>query len=204
MPQSPWYTPASEDEEEDMSSDEDIEAPYFAPKSAYTTPPNEDLRVGYYAMSKEDKPTQPSASESSGEDSVPDLIDLKEEHQPPAVPQKRAVHPTTLGLDKKKSLPEPTPLLSPTSKGKPGKPAVEVPLVTTEHVPEEEIIHIDDDRKPNPLQCMQQQFMHAPSHDHCTSCLLATNTICCDRQPPKVPERQEAQEQGKKKRSLAE
>ena len=56
IPQSPQYTPASEDEE-DMSSDEDIEAPYLAPKSANTTPPNEDLRTGYYAVSKEDQPT---------------------------------------------------------------------------------------------------------------------------------------------------
>ena len=46
-PQSPQYMPASEDEEEDMSSDKNIEAPYLTPKSANTTPPNEDLRAGY-------------------------------------------------------------------------------------------------------------------------------------------------------------
>ena len=157
VPQSPQYIPANEDEEEDMSSDEDIEAPYLLPKSANATPPNEDLRTGYYAMSQEDQPTQPPASESSGEESVPDLVDLQEEHQPPPVPPKRAVHPATLRLDKRQSLLQPTPLLSPTSKGKPGKSAITVPLVSVEQVPEEEIIHIDDDREPSPLQCMRQQ-----------------------------------------------
>ena len=78
VPKSPQYMPANEDEEEEMSSDEDIEAPYLAPKSVNTTPPNKDLRAGYYAVSKEDQPTQPPASESSGEDSFPDLINLQE------------------------------------------------------------------------------------------------------------------------------
>ena len=87
VPQSPQYTPSSENEEEDMSSDEDIEAPCLAPKNASTTLLNEDLRAGYNTVTKEDQPTRPPTSESSGEKSVPDLIDLQEEHQPPPVPQ---------------------------------------------------------------------------------------------------------------------
>ena len=156
VPSSPQYVPASDDEEENMSSDEDLEAPYLAPRIADIAPLNEDLRVDYYAVPpKEDQPTQPPMPESSGNNSVPDLIDLQEESQLPPVPPKRAACSTTLGLDNGQSLPEPTPVVSPTSKGKPGKPAVAVPLVSVERVHEEEIIHVDNDRESSPLQCMQ-------------------------------------------------
>ena len=154
VPSSPQYVPASDDEGE-MSSDEDQEAPYLAPREA---PPNEDLKAGYYTIPpRKDQLTQPSTSESSGDDSVPDLIGLQEESQPPPVPPKRATHPTTLGLDKKQSLQEPALVVSPTSKGKSGKPAIAIPLVTVQPVREEEIVHTDDDRESSPLQHMQQQ-----------------------------------------------
>ena len=116
------------------------EASYLAPREA-DAPPNEDLKAGYYAIPpREDQLTQPFTSESSGDDSFPDLIDLQEENQPPPVPPKRVTCPTTLGLDKKQGLPEPAPVVFPTSKGKLGKPAKAVALVTVQPVCEEEII----------------------------------------------------------------
>ena len=60
VPQSPKYIPA--DEDEDMSSNEDLEAPYLAPHSVNPAPPVEDLRAGYYSVPK-DQPTPQTTTE---------------------------------------------------------------------------------------------------------------------------------------------
>ena len=101
-------------------------------------------------------------------------------------------------------MPEPEPVLSPTSKGKLGKSAVTVPLVSVEQVPEEEIIHIDDDRDPSPLQCMQQQIDHLLMPPPMATAPHVQQTPILpqhSRQPPKLPDRQEPTQ---RKRSLAE
>ena len=55
----------------------------------------------------------------SGEESIPELINLREEEEvPPLSPPKRAHHPTTLGLDKKMIAPAERPPIPPISKGK--------------------------------------------------------------------------------------
>ena len=84
VPSSPQYVPANNDEEE-MSSDEDLEAPYLAPREADKALPSEDPKAGYYViLPREDQLTQPSTPESSGDDSIPVLIDPQEESQPPS------------------------------------------------------------------------------------------------------------------------
>ena len=61
-------------------------------------PPNEDLKAGYYMIpSRKDQLIQPSNPEFSGDDSVPDLIDLQEESQPPPVPSKESHLPYYFG-----------------------------------------------------------------------------------------------------------
>ena len=56
----------------------------------------------------------------SGKESIPELIDLREEEVPPPSPPKRAHHPTTVGLDKKMTAAAEGPPIppAPISKGK--------------------------------------------------------------------------------------
>ena len=85
-------------------------------------------------MSKHPLPPQKgnSASQvSSGEESIPELIDLREEEEvPPSSPLKRAHHPTTLGLDKKMTVPGERPPIPPTPISK-GKTEMRMALVAT-------------------------------------------------------------------------
>ena len=116
-----------------MSSNEDLEDPYLAPQDSPPVPPNEDLKAGYYSIPK-DQSTAQTAPKSPGEDSIPNFIDLQEQNPPPPVPPKRAAHPSTLGLDKERTMPEQEFKLSPTSKGRPGKPAAVAPHTFVEPV----------------------------------------------------------------------
>ena len=96
----PRYVRADEDSEDGQDTDEegDIEAPYLAPKQTPVPKPLQDEPTAQ-APSKGKKPP---AEDSQGEESIPELIDLREgEEVPPPSLLKKANHPTTLGLHKK-------------------------------------------------------------------------------------------------------
>ena len=99
---------------------------------------------------------------SSSDESVPELIDLgKEEDTLPSLPPKKANRPNTLGLDKKMAAPAERPPIPPPlfSKGKAKTPPVAAPEVCIEakEVPEEQIIYINDDADPSPLNLLERQ-----------------------------------------------
>ena len=80
---------------------------------------------------------------------MPELIDLREEGEKPSpFPAQKAQRPTMLKL--------PTPYSSP-PEGQKGNDHGAVTGVCQEEVPEEQIIYIDDDRDPSPLQLLKRQ-----------------------------------------------
>ena len=79
---------------------------------------------------------------------MPELIDLREGEKPSPFPARKAQHPTMLKL--------PAPYSSP-PKGQKGNDQGAVTGVCQEKVPEEQIIYIDDDRDPSPLQLLERQ-----------------------------------------------
>ena len=90
-PASPRYVRDGEDDADDqgIDGDEDVEAPFLAPKENPTpkTPWDEQTAL---------TPLKGNTA-SSSDKSIPELIDLREEE---GVPPKRINHPTTLGLNK--------------------------------------------------------------------------------------------------------
>ena len=103
QPVPPRYVRANEDSEDDKDTDEDedIEALYLSPKQNPTpeTPQDEQtaptLLKGKFASAKDPQV-------SSGDESIPELIDLREDEEVPLPsPPKKANRPTTLGLHKK-------------------------------------------------------------------------------------------------------
>ena len=179
QPASPKYVRAEEGEEEE---DDDLEAPYLAPRDR--------VRAKDYS---EDGPL------ISSSESIPALIDLDEEIPPcPTLtpPRSRnAVHPATLGIGKGQKdnssssgeLP-PSPLSS--DKEKPEKrstpEATQEGPVAKEQVPEESIIYIDDDLEPSPLAKLEVQvdklLMPPPAAD----ALVAAGTLLAISQGPLV------------------
>ena len=90
QPAPPGYMRADEDSKDDKNTDEDedIEAPYLAPKQNPTpkTPQDEQtaptLLKGRFASAED-------SQVSSGDESIPELIDLREEEEvPPPFPLK--------------------------------------------------------------------------------------------------------------------
>ena len=80
---------------------------------------------------------------------MPELIDLREEGEKPSpFPAQKAQRPTMLKL--------PTPYSSP-PKGQKENDQGAVTGVCQEKTPEEQIIYIDDDRDPSPLQLLERQ-----------------------------------------------
>ena len=82
-------------------------------------------------------------------ESVPELIDLREEGEKPSpFPSQKAQHPTILKLPA---------LYSSSPKGQETNGQEATTGVHQEKVPEEQIIYIDDDRDPSPLQLLERQ-----------------------------------------------
>ena len=161
QPAPPRYMRADEDSEDDKDTDEDedIEAPYLAPKQNPTpkTPQDEQtaptLPKGKFASAKD-------SQVSSGDESIPELIDLREEEEvPQPSPPKKANCRTTLGLHKKIAVttekPPVFPFPPPTENAK--TLLVAAPGVHTEEVPKEQIIYIDNDVDPSPLSLLERQ-----------------------------------------------
>ena len=103
QPAPPRYVRANEDSEDgqDIDEEEDIEAPYLAPKQAPVPKASQDEKTAQIP-SKGSKAPAEDLQESSGEESIPELIDLREEEEvAPPSPLKRAHCPTTLDLPEK-------------------------------------------------------------------------------------------------------
>ena len=174
QPASPKYIRAEEEEEEE----EDVEAPYLAPRDI-----------------TEDKsyPEDDLLSISSG--SLPDLIDLKEEeplcHPPTSERSGSAIRPTTLALNRvTTAAPTEELISSPLSLEKPegeytSKATQERP-VTKEDIPEESIIHIDDDSEPSPLAKLEAQVDRLLMPPPVDNTLIAAGTLLdLSQGPPK-------------------
>ena len=137
QPAPPRYIRAGEnggDEEDGQDEEEDLEAPYLAPKPALLS-----------GLAQSEKSVQIPAAD----DKAPELIDLREEGEKASLLHSQKVqHPTTLKL--------PT-LTFPPPEGQKGNDQEAVTGVRQEKVPEEQIIYIDDDRDPSPLQLLEKQ-----------------------------------------------
>ena len=93
--------------------------------------------------------------EYSGEESIPELINLRDEEPP-----KRAQCPTTLELPEKTAVTAeklPAFSFSPLKDHIRTFPAAAPKEIHPEEVPEEQIIYIDDDADPSPLQLLERQ-----------------------------------------------
>ena len=77
-----------------------IEAPYLAPKQTPVPKPSQDEQTAQ-APSKGKPPPAEDSQESSGEESIPELINLRMREEVPPSLSKKANRPTTLGLHKK-------------------------------------------------------------------------------------------------------
>ena len=100
QPATPRYIRADEESEDGQDTDEEgnIEAPYLAPKLTPVPKPSKDEPI-VQAPSKEKNLPVEDSQDSSGEESMPELIDLEEgEEMPPPSQSKRANCPTTLKL----------------------------------------------------------------------------------------------------------
>ena len=148
QPTSPRYIRAGEDsgdEEDGQDEEEDLEAPYLAPKPALFSGPAQSGKSIQMPAAGDKAP----AKDLSDPESISELIDLREEGEKLSpFPSQKAQHPTML------KLPAPTfpPLV-----GQKGNNQEAVTGVCQEKVPEEQIIYIDDDRDPSPLQLLEKQ-----------------------------------------------
>ena len=123
--------------------------------------------------------------DSSGEESIPALIDLRKGEEMPPPPQpKRANHPTTLGKLPAFSFPP----LQDCTKTLP----IAAPETCPEGVPEEQIIYIDDDTDPALLQLLKRQvdsLLMPPPSDTTPMAQKAPKSPGRDHQLPRMPER---------------
>ena len=137
---------ADEDSEDgqDTDEEEDIEAPYLAPKQTPVPKSSQDEQTAQAPLKGKNAPAEDS-QESSGEESIPELIDLREgDEVPPPSLSKKANHPTTLGLHEKMAVTsEKLPAFSfPPLKDHIKTLPAAAPKIHPEEVPEEQIIYI--------------------------------------------------------------
>ena len=124
---------------DDQDEEEDLETPYLAPKPALSSGP----------VQSEGLVQMPATEDLSDPESIPELINLREEGEKLfPFPSQKAQCPTTLKL--------PALAFSP-PEGKKGNDQEVVLGICQEKVPEEQIIYIDDDRDPSPLQLLEKQ-----------------------------------------------
>ena len=151
QPAPPKYIRAgenSEDEEDCQDEEEDLEAPYQAPKSAPPSGPAQSEESAPIPAAGDQNPVK-DLTDSDLPESVPELIDLREEGEKPSpFPSQKAQCPTILKL--------PTLYSSP-PQGQKRNDQEATMGVCQEKVPEEQIIYIDDDRDPSPLQLLKRQ-----------------------------------------------
>ena len=185
---------ADEDSEDGQDTDEegDIKAPYLAPKQTPAPKPLQDEPI-VQAPPKEKNPPAEDSQDSSGDESIPELINFREgEEIPPPTLLKKANHPTTLGLHEKTVVTSEKlsafsfPPLTDHIKTLP----VAAPEVCPEEVPEEQIIYIDDDADPSPLCLLKRQvdrLLMPPPSDTIPMAQKAPKSPSRDRQLPRIP-----------------
>ena len=120
----------------------DIEAPYLAPRPALPLNLSQNEKMEQ-TPAKDGQTPMGNPPESSGDESMPKLINLRDGKNtttPP--PSKRVQHPETLKL---------------TALGATGTQLEVAPETSMKEVPEEQIIYIDDDTEPTPLQLLEKQ-----------------------------------------------
>ena len=161
QPATSRYVRADDDSEDGQDTDEegDIEATYLAPKQTPAPKPLQDGPI-VQAPLKEKNPPAEDPQGSSSEESMLELINLGEgEEMPPPSQPKRADRPTTLKLHKKMATTsEKLPAFSfPSPQDHIKTLAAAAPKTCPEEVPEEQIIYIDDDMDPAPLQLLKSQ-----------------------------------------------
>ena len=148
QPASPRYIRAGEDsgdEEDGQDKEEDLEAPYLAPKPALFSGPAQSEKSVWMPAAGDTAP----AEDLSDPESIPELIDLREEGERLSpFPSQKAQCPTMLKLPA---------LIFPPLEGQKGNDQEVVIGICQEKVPEEQIIYIDDDRDPSPLQLLEKQ-----------------------------------------------
>ena len=147
QPASPRYIRAGEDsgDEEDGQDEEDLEAPYLAPKPTLFSGPVQSEKSVRMPAAGDTAP----AEDLSDPESIPELIDLREEGEKLSpFPSQKAQHPTTLKLPA---------LALPPLEGQKGNDQEVVTGICQEKVLEEQIIYIDDDRDQSPLQLLEKQ-----------------------------------------------
>ena len=84
QPATPRYVRANEDSEDgwDLDEEGDTKAPYLAPKQTPVPKPLQDEPI-VQAPSKEKNPPAEDSQDSSGEESIPELLDLREGEEVP-------------------------------------------------------------------------------------------------------------------------
>ena len=187
---------ADEDSEDDKDTDEDedIETPYLAPKQNPTLKTPQDEQIAS-TLPKNKFASAEDSQVSSGDESIPELIDLREgEEVPPPSLSKKANHPTTLGLHEKIAvISEKLPIFP----FPPPKENAKTPLGAalgehTEEVPEEQIIYIHDDTIPSPLTLLERQvdcLLMSPPTGPTLIAQKAPMSPKGGHQPLKVPEK---------------
>ena len=138
----------SENEEDGQDEEEDLEAPYLAPKPTLPPGPAQSEESVLVPVAGDRIPAK-DLPDSDLSEPMPELIDLREEGEKPSpFPSQKAQRPTMLKLPV---------LYSFLPKGQKGNDQEAATGVCQEKVPEEQIIYIDDDRDPSPLQPLERQ-----------------------------------------------
>ena len=201
QPPPPRYIRAgenSEDEENGQDEEEDLEAPYLAPKSALSSGPARSEGPAQIPIAGE--PTlAKDLSDSDLSKPIPELIDLREEGEKPSLfPSQKGQLPTMLKL--------PAPY-SPPPKG-PRRDVQETAMgVCQEKVPEEQIIYIDDDMDPSPLQLPERQvdsLLMPPPADSAPMAWKTYRSLGRGLQLSRMPEDEEQSPGTVKRRTLQE
>ena len=211
QPVTPRYVRADEDSEDgqDTDGEGDIKAPYLAPKQTPAPKPSQDGPI-VHAPSKEKNRPAEDLQDSSGGESIPELINLREgEEMPPPSQPKRANCPTTLELHKKIAVTsEKLPVFSfPPLKDHIKTLPAAAPEICPGEVPEEQIIYIDDDVNPAPLQLLERQVDHLlmpPPSDTTPMAQKAPKSPSRDHQLSRMPERRRRSPSATGKKTLQE
>ena len=208
MPATPRYVRTDEDGQ-DTDEEGDIEASYLAPKQTPVPKPSQDEPI-VQAPSKEKNPPTEDSQDFSGEESIPELINLREgEEVPPPSLLKKANCPTTLGLHEKVAvILEKLPVFSfPFLKNHIKALPAAVPEVCPEEVPEEQMIYIDNDVDPSSLCLLERQvdrLLMPPPSDTTPMAQKASKSPSRNHPLPRMPKRRRHSPDAARKKTLQE
>ena len=188
----------SKDDENDQDEEEDLEALCLAPKLAPSSRPAHNEGPAQIPTKGDQTPVK-DLSESELSESIPELIDLREEGEKPSpFPSQKAQHPTMLKLPV---------LYSSPPKGLRGDVQEATTGVCQEKVLEEQIIYIDDDIDPSPLQLLERQvdsLLMPPPADTTPTAQKTYRSLGRGLQLLRMPENEEQSPGTVKRRTLQE